>query len=195
MSHRIYNTEAFVLGTTSRGEGSSYVRFYTRDLGLISAWVQGVRTLQSKLRYHVQPFSYSQLSLVRGRDMWRVTGAEEIISLVSPQREMARFQFISKIFALLSRLVTGEEADAELFDEVRAVLRSPKDTFTSEDFSMLEVLLVLRVLFRLGYLESTDDARVLLECDLTDPLHYDTVRPLRPHAVSLINSALRASQL
>ena len=195
MSHRIHNTEAFVLSGASSGEGSSYVRFYTRELGLISAWVQGVRSLQSKLRYHVQPFSYSRLSLVRGRDMWRVVGAEEIAPLAAPLRDVERFQFLSKVFTLLSRLVVGEEADPELFDEVKSAIVDTGERVDESDLAVLEVLLVLRVLFRLGYLESTPDAQTLLALDPSDRSQYDLVRPLRGKAISLINTALRASQL
>lgn len=195
MSHRIHNTEAFVLSGTSRAEGSSYVRFYTRELGLISAWVQGSRALQSKLRYHVQPFSYTRLSLVRGRDMWRVVGAEEIAILSQPLKSLERFQFLSKIFTLISRLVTGEEADSDLFDEVRDALIKTEHSIPESDLKTLEVLTVLRVLFRLGYLEATSDAKTLLSVDLADISQYEEARLLRGKAVSLINIALRASQL
>lgn len=189
--HRIHTTEAFVLSSTPLGEGSSFVRFYTRELGLLSAWVQGTRILKSKLRSHVQPFSYSRLSLVRGKDMWRVTGAEGIEPLVDPLGDPERFRFVAKIFVLLSRLVAGEESDPELFDSVKSgVLGNGV-----KDLSMVELLLVLRILSRLGYLP--DDSRIspFLEYDFGDAAVEEALRPHKSHAIGLVNAALRASQL
>lgn len=193
--HRIHTTEAFVLGSSSQGEGSSFARLYTRELGLVSGWVQGTRMLKSKLRAHVQPFSHSTLSFVRGRDMWRVVGAEGIERIVNPLESPEQFRFVSKIFVLLSRLVAGEEADPHLFDIVREGIYAGTALRCDADLSSLELLLVLQVVAHLGYLPEDERISPFLAFRPSDTRAYDELRSHRSHAVALVNSALQASQL
>ena len=73
--HHIHHTEAFVLGSSPKGEDSKLLRLYTRELGLVYAHAQAVRKLSSKLRFTLQDFSRASVDLVRGKEIWRVTTA------------------------------------------------------------------------------------------------------------------------
>ena len=75
MLHHIYHTEGFVLSGQSVGEANKYFRIFTKDFGMVGAMAQGIRLLQSKLRYSLQDYSYSKISLVRGKQVWRIVGA------------------------------------------------------------------------------------------------------------------------
>lgn len=50
----------------------------TKELGLVRAHARSVREERSKLRYGLQNFSKSHITLVRGKDMWRITGAVQM---------------------------------------------------------------------------------------------------------------------
>jgi len=71
--YRTYTTEAVVLGSRDAGEANKYYFLLTRELGLIHAFAQGVRELKSKLRYSLAELSYVKVSLVRGKEKWRLT--------------------------------------------------------------------------------------------------------------------------
>ncbi|KKT85482.1 MAG: repair protein RecO protein [Parcubacteria group bacterium GW2011_GWD1_44_9] len=116
----------------------------TRDLGLVQATALGVRKEASKLRGALEPFVLSKISLVRGKEHWRVTSAECIQS-ISPTPTVAR------PLVLLEKLVRGEASHPELFDAVEeAVLSSELHD------EMFEVRIVSKILFHLGYLKESD---------------------------------------
>lgn len=75
MAHHIYTTEGFVLDSLPFGEGNSFIYLFTRDLGLVGASARSVRDIKSKLRYGLQTFCRSTVSLVRGKNEWKVTSA------------------------------------------------------------------------------------------------------------------------
>lgn len=105
----------------------------TQDLGLIRATAIGVRKEASKLRGSLEPISLARVSLVRGKEYWRLTSAEFIKSFKKSQP-----------LVLLEQLVQGEATHPELFEAVEAYLESD------------EVTLVSQILFHLGYLKEND---------------------------------------
>ena len=53
MPHYLYQTEGFVIGSRSIGEGSRLLDLLTHHLGRVSILAQGTRELRSKNRYHL----------------------------------------------------------------------------------------------------------------------------------------------
>ena len=106
----------------------------TRDLGLVRASATGVRKESSKLRGALEPFVLANISLVRGKEYWRITSAEVL-------RPIPAEAGIGRPLALLEKLVQGEAAHPELFDVVEKHLESD------------EVILVAHILYHLGYLK------------------------------------------
>ena len=80
--HEKYTTRGFVLFASAYREADKIISIYTEDFGLVSAVAAGVRRSASKLRYHTQNFSVRSFSLVHGRDLWRLVGAEEIAGVI-----------------------------------------------------------------------------------------------------------------
>jgi hypothetical protein len=74
MYHK-HTTHAFVLDVSTSGEKNHFVTLFTREFGMIKAKAQSVRVMDSKLRYALQEYSYIEVSLVKGKDIWRITNA------------------------------------------------------------------------------------------------------------------------
>lgn len=191
--HQVYTTEAFVFSLRPAGEGSAMVRVYTRELGFLSAWVQSARSVKSKLRFRVQPFSHLTVSLVRGRDMWRVVGVTDTDDEVRVRTRPHCLPVVSRVSQIFSRLLAGEERDAVLFDDFRNGL-SALLAVEVQNAVHVEIMLLLRALNHLGYV-SPDP--VLLP--FVSASRYGEIpesdSQLRAHAVRAINQALRESQL
>ena len=144
MSYHIYTTRGIVLSERPVREADRIYTIMTHDLGLVQATALGVRKEASKLRGALEPFVLSKISLVRGKEHWRVTSAECIQS-ISPTSTVAR------PLVLLEKLVRGEATHPELFDAVEDAL------LAAEPYDeMFEIRLVSRILFHLGYLKEDD---------------------------------------
>ena len=144
MSYHIYTTRGLVLSTRGVGEVDRVYSILTRDLGLIRARATGVRKVNSKLRGTLEPFSLSSISLVRGKDYWRLTSSE-LVKKVGESKALAR------PLALLEKLVQGEAPNPELFDAVEGFMI--QDLGLKNNF---EVNLVAQILYHLGYLKKSD---------------------------------------
>lgn len=194
--HHIHHTEAFVLGSRPKGEDSKLLILYTRELGLVYAHAQGIRKLSSKLRFTLQDLSHAQVDLVRGKEIWRVTTATPVSSYSHLRRTPESERILSRVASLLTRLVAGEEANAETYD---ALLRTYTLLETAgksaEDYRALELLSVARILVALGYLSRAMPGIV------SEPVHVGEMPKefsdiaYQHRLIRDINQALAASQL
>jgi len=187
MSYAVYTTRGFILGSVPSGEASKLYHLYTDDFGLIFAKAQSVRLLTSKLRFNLEDYSFGTFSLVRGREVWRLTGAGEKITNVRFARIHAR------VLNLVRRLVHGEEKNPELFRALEYMMKGIESE-APHDTDAFELLILIHVLSSLGYI----DAKLLVDIDCSlPPSLSDLVRikTKKREVIAEINKALRETQL
>jgi len=195
MSYHLYHSEAFVLGGSNVGESNRYYHIFTKELGLVVAFAQGVRELKSKLRYHLSDFSYASVSLIRGKDSWRVTSIEHIPLFERALDEGDKRAVVAALAQFLKQFLHGEEEHQALFEEVRGALIFLADTeLTPDELQDLELVVVARSLARLGYLDATMSAREFIHGPLSLPL-LRVLRKKRPSVLQAINHAIKESHL
>jgi len=144
MSYTIHNTDGLIISQRPLREADRVYSILTRDLGLIRGTAIGVRKDASKLRGSLEPLTLSVISLVRGKEYWRITSAEVIDEIDSVPE-------VLRPLILLEKLVQGESAHPELFDEVKELIMNRK-----QGDEMFETNLVANILFHLGYLNKED---------------------------------------
>jgi len=197
MSHPIYHTDAFVITNRPTGEAGKYIYLFTKDFGFLGAVAQGVRKLESKLRFSLQDFSRVEVSLVRGKEVWRLTGAKKESDLHKILREEPDIFLVwARYFSLIKRLITGEEKTAEVFElTVKAYDFTLKEKIPAHLSRSFETLLVLRFLRYLGYFGIYQD---LEEYTLDSGWNLgilEKFETVRLSAVERINLALKETQL
>ena len=106
MAYHLYHTEGIVLGSIPVKESNRFYFVFTRDMGLIGAAAQGVRELKSKLRGHLTEHAPANMTFVRGRDVWRLTAAEECGTTTFP--DVSHQRATIRLATLLRRLLQGE---------------------------------------------------------------------------------------
>lgn len=148
MRHK-YDTRALVLSRTPIGEATAYVALLTEDLGLVYARAQSLRAPGAKLAHALATLSESEVSLVRGKEQWRLSGAvlEEnwFVRLGSPAARVRA----AHVAELLLRLVAGEARETELFPIVIGFFGALAQG-TGDLHEAAEILAVLRLLAALG---------------------------------------------
>lgn len=182
MRHK-YSTRAFVLGRVPVREVGLLVVLLTPEFGLIRARAEGLRRPGAKLAHALQTFCESDVTLVRGRDGWRVTGALLIenwfLRLSTPAADR-----VGRIAGLMLRLVHGEVNEPALFARFSSFIAVLPDM--PEDIQDAhECVAALGILAALGL-----DAGVLPETPtqaLTPDVRHDLVRR--------INAGITASGL
>ncbi|MBL7045388.1 MAG: DNA repair protein RecO [Parcubacteria group bacterium] len=200
MSHTLYTTECIVLGSRDSGEANKYISLFTKEMGLVRAVAKSVREERSKLRYSLQNFSFTDATLVRGKEVWRITGAEERYSLHNDFKEDRNKLFVvTQILSLLQRLVHGEERNDYLFSTLSDGLEYLRSNeMNKETLKNFEHLIVLRILYSLGYIAKKDDkenfAELLQETLVSKELLKKT-QMSRKQIIFAINRALKETHL
>ncbi len=142
MAYHIYTTKGIILSSRPSREADRTYSILTEGLGLVRATARGVRLEKSKLRGALEPYVLSSVSLVRGKEYWRITSASILHSFpASP--------LIGRPLDLLEKLVQGEDPHPELFRAVEHLLLDEP----SEEF---EIRLAAEILYHLGYLREED---------------------------------------
>jgi DNA repair protein RecO (recombination protein O) len=196
--HQIRHTKAFVLRSYQSREADRLISLFTEEFGLIRAVAAGVRYEKSKLRFSLQEFSFSEISLVHGRGGWRITGANQIKNFYEPAKKETS-ALIARTFLLLSRLLAGEEPNEELFEIVDNAIKYVSGTdFDASDKDKVfdvECIIVLRILNNLGYVGSNKNLNFYTIGNSLNNKFVEDMKKERQIALREINRALHDSQL
>lgn len=198
MAHHIYHTRGIVLSSVSTGEANVFYYLLTEDLGLVGATAQGVRHARGKFKTMLQDFAHVGLDLVRGKEVWRITGVfEEERTGRLAARGPQNLILFARIASLVRRLVRGEEQNRELF----RCMVGAHEFLTTETLSPVlvpafEALSALRILALLGYVDTDKYAQYCgAHGSLWDRPTFEQFSPIRRSAILDINAALKVSHL
>lgn len=194
MYHK-HNTEGVVLSGRTDGEHNRYIYVFTKHVGLIRAKVQGARNLSSKLRSGSQDFTYGNFSFVHGKSGWKLVGAKSELNIFELFRNDKEKLFVfTNILNLIKKLVGEEEQNEKLFDLIKESIFFLIDA-KKEVVASFECLVLLRILHNLGYMRQDPDFSVSLTDTFIKVEDLETLIPRRNFAISLINEALKATQI
>lgn len=158
---------------------------------MVEAFAQGIRKLKSKLRPHLAELSLAQVSLVRGREFWRLTSAENLMIFGG---SASKLRLVSRLFRLVLKLVGGELTQPELFDELeKGLVFLTTTNLDPRSLHHFEIIIVLKILYHLGYLGRQESLeQFFLAPDWTRQL-LESVGPLKRQALISINQSFEES--
>ncbi len=219
MAYHIYTTEAFILGADERGEADRLLTIFTRDLGLVRVVAKGVRHAKSKLAPHLLNFSCSKVSMVRGKEVWRLTGAQphslsikikrgnvnsdassgaDLKTNTNTSSKSELFGAYARILNLVRRFIHFESADPKLFDCIKVCFEvAEKDSLlkSPEDLDIFEALLIMKIMHILGYVAGKESLNIFLSDDpITESMLVEAKKESRT-IIQIVNNALKESQL
>ena len=158
--HPIYHTKAVILRSIPVGEANKRYWLFTEELGLVVANAQSVRKSTSKLAGQLVDYSFIEVDLVKGRDIWRITSATGVHNPLAYSLRSPLARPYVRTLATLERFLAGEgEEHREIFDhlEVCASLVSKGDY----NPQLFDTLAIWRVLAHLGYIAVPADQTTL----------------------------------
>ena len=151
MSYVTYTTEALVCGSYEQNIADKSFLLFTREAGMLFATARSVRAEGSKQRYALQEFSQIRVSLIKGKQGWRVGSVEAVKNDFSAVTTREARASIIRLYKLLRRFIRGEEASVELYDFVIEALAKIADE--SVNRKLLDLYIHCRVLLLLGYVD------------------------------------------
>jgi len=190
MSHAVHTTRALVLGSAEVQDADKLFWLLTEDLGLLFASARGVRKEASKLRYSLADLAQTRVSLVRGKGLWRVTGAETYEGEEVPKEYRETF---GRVATLVRRVMPTDEENPTLFK----IITNTRGEFLKgvTDAETVERVSVARVLYQLGYISCVDAYKGLIDTEDFTADVLEKGAKLGQELINDINNGLNESHL
>lgn len=190
MAYTTYTTEALVCGTWNRNTADKSYLLFTKAAGMLYAEARSVREEKSKQRYALQDFSYVRVSLVRGKQQWRIGSVEALANHYHQAADKAARGSVVKLYRTLRRFYSGEEPAPELFELLVRGLEVIRQSV--EHRADVELVLELQLLHALGYV----DTKRVPKAVLASVTHNTTLSPAdRTVISSILEQGIASSQL
>lgn len=194
MYHR-YESQCFVLSSSPENEASRTYSIFSKDLGLIYAKAQGVALSKSKLRGSLEAPSQANLSLIKGKEIWRIVGAEYGTNLWRTfENNREGLLIFVRLGNLIKRMVAGEERHEALYKVLEDCHLALSAKNRKEDLFALELVSVSSLLHHLGYFKLKEEYTQIFNVPFMD-LDSNVVIAKKHHLISDINQALKESHL
>ncbi len=193
MSYHVYTTDGIILKRTNFGEANVLLYVLTKDLGLILASAQSARLSVSKLSPSLQEYSYVSLTCIKGKNGWKVTNVMErqnFFFTASPYAGIG----MAHIVTLLIKMIPGESAHPEIFNSVLSGFQHVVSV-EKKDIDCFEIILILRILFELGYVVKNIDTENFLDSFGWDNDLFIQARGNKTVLVGIINTSISSSHL
>ena len=189
MYHK-YHVKGLILSSLEEGQDNKRVWVLTDWLGLISAKSVSGRTSSSKMRLAIQEYTLGNFSLVYGKGGWRLVGASSDKNYFELMRGSSlKLKAFLNVSNLLKRLVMEQEMGRELFDVVVSFLDFISSSEEKHVF-LAECITVLRVLYRLGFLDKDVSPDLYLQ-DVDLKSSFISLPYESSYLVSIINKSLK----
>ncbi len=194
MSYHIYTTDGIILKRTPFGEANILLHVLTEDLGLIHASARSARVTESKLRPALQEFEDVSISCVKGKSGWKITN---VVGKVNFFFEYPKefHKVLAQVGSILLKMIQGESPQKEVFRTTKSGFEFLKN-LTKDEISNFETLIVLRILFLLGYVAK--DQKIDMFLDNTDEWRPDLLNEVssnKTYLIETINKAIKESHL
>lgn len=117
-------TEGIILKEADLNEVDRLLTIYTERLGKIKVSAKGVKKIESKLRYSIEPISYVQLILVEGKNFLILKDAVIKNQFLNIKKDLKKSRIAKEIVEIIDEAIVGEEKDEAIW---KLILQAFKD--------------------------------------------------------------------
>jgi recombinational DNA repair protein (RecF pathway) len=205
MSYTIFTTDSFIVKALPTRDADVTLLLFTEQFGLVHAVAKSARQTRSKLRPALQSLSFSSISLVKGREVWRVTSAKKHISLHDKRLPIIYKSMFARMLLFIDRFCPRETAESQVFANLKEISgfifkrEADKKTagMTSTDIiESIELLFALKTLFELGYVTMVPEIEDCLKKSISEEIIQSLEEPaLRKKIKQNIEKGMAESHL
>lgn len=117
-------TQGIILKEADFNEKDRLLTVYTKELGKVRISAKGVKKLESKLRYSIEPISLVQLILVEGRNSLILKDAVLIDQFLEIKKDLEKIKIAKELANLIDEAIIGEEKDEQIWKLILSVYKA-----------------------------------------------------------------------
>ena len=151
MSIEKYTTEAFILREYPQDENDFVYKVWTKDFGVIFVLARSIRKINAKLRMIAKKHEFLNMTLVKGKDIYRLTGVEE--TPMNYKFGEYSSQVKKLIYEAIDRFIEEKKSYKKLFEKLK-FLTLAYNNLSPLETSKLKILIYYLVLVDTGYADA-----------------------------------------
>ena len=159
---------------------------------MLYATAKSVREERSKQRFALQDFSLINVSLIKGKQGWRVGSVEVEMNYFAKAEGRSARGSVVLLFKTLRRFIHGEEPLQKLFDFCLEALKVISQE--NQQRSFLDAVIQLKILNELGYVDKNNLPESIEKANFSDLVNYQNDLSV-PKLEKLIEKAIANSHL
>ena len=129
-------TEAIILKSVDSNEVDRLLTVYSEKLGKVNISAKGVKKVESKLRYSIEPISWVQMILVEGKNFLILKDSVVLNQFLAIKKDLAKIKIIKKLADLIDEAIVGEEKDENIWKLLKFTLENVE----AEEISLASVV-------------------------------------------------------
>jgi DNA repair protein RecO len=192
MSYQTYTTEAIICGTFNKNTADRSYLLFTKEAGVLYAEAKSVREERSRQRMALQDFSHVRVSLVKGKNSWKIGSIECLSNFFMGAEDKEARGSIVKVIKFLRRFYGGQEAAPALFEYMIDALTQLQKRQSLREY--IELVVQVHLLHELGFA----DTRAVPPVAQQHILHVteaDATTEYRDAFIAIIERAIKTSHL
>ena len=166
MSIEKYTTEAFILREYIQGEADMNYKVWTKDFGIIFASARSIRKVNAKLRMLAKKNTFLSMTLVKGKEIWRLTGVEESKENFKDSQHSLEVRAV--IAETINRFLEEKKTYKKLFEKLKFITLL-ESGLSEIEIQKLKILIYYLVLVDTGYA----DAKIIGVKDINEYKSFD----------------------
>ena len=116
-------TEVIILKSDDSNEVDRILTIYSEKLGKIKISAKGVKKVESKLRYSIEPISCVGMILVEGKNFLILKDAIIIDQFLEIKKDPEKIKIARKLCELTDEAIMGEERDEDIWKLILLTLK------------------------------------------------------------------------
>ncbi|MEN9338418.1 MAG: hypothetical protein RI945_143 [Candidatus Parcubacteria bacterium] len=146
-----YTTEGFILRQYEQGENDLVYKIWTEDFGVLFAVAKSIRKINAKLRMQSRKHDFIAFTIVKGKDVWRLVGVEELKeTFLYNKKDLS----VKKIIAeSVDKFLEEKKPYRKLFQRMKSFFDLESD-FINLPINKLKILIYYIVLVDTGYADA-----------------------------------------
>jgi|WetSurMetagenome_2_1015567.scaffolds.fasta_scaffold28008_2 DNA repair protein RecO (recombination protein O) len=155
-----FKYNGIILNKFDIGETDRLYTVYTRETGKMRLKAVGVKKPNAKLAGSLEPVTFSEIFLARGRGRGNITGAITLNNFLAIKSEIRALQKVFYVFGIFNRLITDEEKDENIFNILLGYLEAMDKLcqddellrlFNEDKLNIITLGFLFKLLDSLGY--------------------------------------------
>lgn len=148
-----YKYTGIILHKKDISEVDRLYTIYTLEAGKIRVLGKGVRKPNAKLAGNLEPVTQAEIFLAKSRGMGKITGSIASHNFANIKTNLDLINKVFYVFRILTRLISDEEKDEEIFHLLEKYLLA-MDSFSQDEDGKADVLtlgVLFKILDEMGY--------------------------------------------